>query len=139
MRQFGRHFAVLKAVPILVCLASGCSGGQDRAGELQPVTTEPQPLALATETFFGRWDRRNELDGRRALPLYVDSTTFVFDSVGDTLFRYWYEVRDGVLIFDDKQGGVTRPDVEKLTVDSLVLSNLPFTGQTLRFRSGISL
>ena len=107
---------------LLSVAVAGCAGGR----------SEAPPLPLSAESLVGRWDRQAELDGR-AVPLYVDST-FVFTSVGDTLFRYWYEVRDDTLFFDDRQGGVSRPDVEKLTADSLVLSRLPFTDRTLRFR-----
>ena len=88
-------------------------------------------MPLSTANLVGRWDRQAELDGRR-VPLHVDSA-FVFDSVVDTLYRYRYEVRDGELIFDDWQGGIFHPEVEKLTADSLVLSRLPFTNQRLRF------
>ena len=98
---------------------------------------QAEPLPVTTANLAGQWDRTAELDGRN-LPLYVNDSLFTFTAVGDTLFRHWYEVRDGSLRFWTGHGIVQTVRVEKLDADSLVLSNLPFTDRTLRFHRGTS-
>ncbi len=128
--NFLAHSAVPIAALFLTFGTAGCAGGQGGAGDTEA-------LAVTSDNLIGRWDRPSEVDGR-SVPLYVDST-LEFTSSGDTLFRFWFEIEDGALVLDDRQGTTARPVVEKLTADSLVLSRLPFTNDTLRFHRTPSL
>ena len=88
------------------------------------------------KNLIGQWNRQAKFD-RRNVPLWIDST-FTFDSVGDTLFRYSYRISGDMLVFEDAYGTVTPVQVVKLTSDSLVLTGLPFTDRALRFNRGSS-
>ena len=127
-----RQPAVLKFILFLtVALFAGCADGRGEGA-----TEEPARLSLEVENFIGQWNRQAEFDGRN-VPLWIDST-FTFDSVGDTLFRYSYRISGDMLVFEDAYGTVTPVQVLRLTSDSLVLTGLPFTDGALRFYRGSS-
>ena len=118
---------MLRIALLSLLLLAACS-----AGRREPAVDSAPALPVTRENLLGRWDHPAAFDGRNT-PLWVDDSTFTFDSVGDTLFRYWYALDGKALTFDDGQGGVTRARVVRLTADSLVLADLPFFAGPLRF------
>ena len=119
------------ALFLVVALTAGCIDGRGDGA-----TEEPARLSLEVKNLIGQWNRQAKFDGRN-VPLWIDST-FTFDSVGDTLFRYSYRISGNTLVLEDAYGTLTPVPVLKLTSDSLVLTGLPFTDSALRFYRGSS-
>lgn len=92
-----------------------------------------QKIESTSNNIVGKWQLTVKQVNYPSLIFNTDSTA-IFNSMGDTLYRYKYYINESELFLKDINGKITKDKILKLDKDSLIFETLADNKQVQRYK-----